>query len=250
MSQNFENTESTASGWLDILPALTLVVVLALFSLQALSAPPAQVSAHPDSEQLETVATELPKLGHIAPFQFTERSGKQINQDNLKGKIWLADFIFTTCPAECPLMSKEMEKIQQKFGGQERFQLVSFTVDPETDTPEILRQYAQKWSASADGWWFLTGPRKALYDLAQNSFKLTVESLQAKSDEHHHNMEHHHDSEEMPAGATAPSSPFMHSQKFVLVDDQLRIRGYYESLEPEAVQRLITKDIPALLQQP
>lgn len=224
-------------SFLDVLPALTLLVIVAVFSMQAISAP-----THSKHDLESSLADQhLPQIGSIAPFQLIERSGSSINQEHLAGKIWVADFMFTSCTAECPLMALEMQKIQAAFVNETRVKLVSFTVDPEVDTPEVLRQYAEQLSASEQGWLFVTGVRKALYALAIDGFKLPVQDLQA---DHHHTDEH-----TGHTSMTQLSAPFLHSQKFVLVDQNLKIRGYYDSTDSEAMSQLITQDIPELLQQ-
>lgn len=259
-------TPGNDSRFLSVLPALTLIAVVALFGLQALQVPAteyhhAQVSQHAQGhDQAPNHAQgELPILGQIAPFGLTERSGSSVSQAELQGKIWIADFIFTTCQAECPLMSAEMQKLQQAFSSEPQLRLVSFTVDPETDTPARLSEYAGKYGASADRWLFLTGKRPELYSLATGSFKLPVQAL---GEEHDHGKEHQADhkpgepshdhgasASAWPSGVPTPavSSPFLHSQKFVLVDEQLRIRGYYDSNDPAALRTLIEKDVPSLL---
>lgn len=179
----------------------------------------------------------LPIHGQISDFTLTEKSGKSLTAQALAQQVWVADFIFTSCKAECPLMNLEMAKIQQAFLKQDAVKLVSFTVDPETDTPQRLKTYAQNFKAVSDKWYFLTGERPTLMQLTQQDFKLTVTA--APSHEHHQHGA-------SPASDTV-SQPFLHSQKFVLVDQQRRIRGYYDSQVEADITRLIQVDIPYLL---
>lgn len=239
---------------IQVLPAVTLLLVISLFALEAIlqpgqesvpsedsriqlerhadaahGHPDAEASAAPDNPSSQTAQTqsgELPTLGQVQSFRLTERSGAATSQDTLAGKVWIADFIFTSCHMECPLMSAEMQKLQQRFTNQPNLRLVSFSVDPVTDTPEKLRAYATKYGADAARWLFFTGERESLHALAKDSFKLAVEDL---------------------SGDKNAASPFMHSQKFVLVDDKMRIRGYYDSNDPASLSTLVEKDVPRLL---
>ncbi|MBF2055366.1 MAG: SCO family protein [Candidatus Sericytochromatia bacterium] len=243
------SSQTDSAGWIDLLPALTLFVIVAIFSLQALKAPLEQARlrqaelAHPalDPERA------LPLLGQIPDFQLPERSEATVGPTQLRGKVWVADFIFTSCTAECPLMNIEMQKIQKAFADRPELGLLSITVDPAVDTPARLREYADALQADASRWLFLTGEREALHQLAIQGFKLPVQDLAAmQHDAGHHG---HHGAE--PHDSDKPlSSPFLHSQKFVLLDAELQIRGYYDSTDPEAMRRLIEKDIPALLPAP
>lgn len=221
---------------LKLLPALTLLLVLSVFAMQTIL-----VSGEPQAEVIQLsspetsnpmVQAELPTLGQIQPFELTERSGKVLTQAQLQDKIWIADFIFTSCQSECPLMSAEMQKLQQTFAAQPKLRFVSFSVDPSIDTPERLRSYAAKYGADAERWLFFTGKQESLYAVASQSFKLAVQDLRDQK------------------GKAPDSGPFLHSQKFVLVDGQLRIRGYYDSNDPASIRTLIEKDVPQLLQHP
>jgi protein SCO1/2 len=162
----------------------------------------------------------------IPPFSLTERSGKQITNRDLAGKIWVADFIYTTCPGPCPLVTAEMAKIQQALAGDPHVQLVTFTVDPQTDTPGVLAKYADSYHADPNRWWFLTGQEKPLYDLIQNGF------LQAVQDNR---------------GQPAEAGQFTvtHSTSLALVDAGGVMRGVYNSTGGEERATLL-HDIAAL----
>lgn len=208
---------------LQLLPALTVLLVLSVVSLQSLLQPVVPLQRLPLAEA-EMPRAPLPHLGKVAAFSLTERSGQTTTQAQLAGKVWIADFIFTSCHMECPLMSAEMQKLQDQLRHRD-LRLVSFSVDPATDTPARLREYAAKYRADAERWLFLTGAQAELYKLAGDSFKLAV-------------------AEQKPTGG---SGPFLHSQKFVLVDAELGIRGYYDSTDPAALRKLLDKDLPQLL---
>jgi len=171
-------------------------------------------------------ATELPHVHEVPPFTLTERSGKTITNKDLSGKIWIADFIYTTCPGPCPLVTASMAKIQDKVAHDPRVQLVTFTVDPQTDTPGVLAAYADKFGADPYRWWFLTGPEKPLYDLIQNGF------FQAVQDNR---------------GQPPQEGQFTvtHSTSLVLVDPSGDIRGSYDGVNDDGRADLL-RDIKVL----
>jgi len=169
----------------------------------------------------------LPVLGIAPDFQLTERSGSSFTRADLAGSIWIADFIFTRCPGMCPLLSTRMATLQQKFPQAEGrpVRLVSFSVDPEWDTPDRLQEYARKYHAHPSQWVFLTGPAQTMTQLITQGFRLSV--------------------------ATAPpdsQEPIIHSDRLVLVDSSFRIRGYYHGSEQEDFDRL-QHDIGALFHE-
>lgn len=223
-------------SFLTLLPAITLCSVFALTALQALVTPvPAEFAREQHKQQVGAKSAQsLPMLGKISGFSLTSHRQQPFQASELDGQVWVADFIFTSCQAECPLMSLEMQKLQAKLEPQHPVKWISFTVDPEQDTPQRLAEYAQRYQAG-DNWSFLTGSREALYTLAQRDFKLPVQDLRPQGDHQQH--QHGHGS----------SSPFLHSQKFVLVDQKQQIRGYYDSTDPEAMRQLSEQDIPALM---
>lgn len=160
----------------------------------------------------------LQSLGAVPDFSLTERSGKKIELSNLRGKIWIANFIYTSCKDTCPLQSAEMARLQSDLSDGTDVRLVSISVDPERDTPAVLTRYAERFHADPGRWLFLTGEKQVIYRLAQEGFHLSAvpaQSHEGKND-----------------GA------FIHSSRFVLVDGQTQIRGYYDSNDADALQRL------------
>ncbi len=149
----------------------------------------------------------LPVLGQIPDFHLLDQHGRPFSRAALDGKPWVADFIFTSCTGPCPRMSGLMRQIQ---AGANQIRLVSFTVDPERDTPLVLGAYAQRFHADPTRWSFLTGERQALDDLARNAFKLG-------------NVD----------------GTLSHSTRFVLVDGRGRIRGYYGTSEDSPVTSVL-----------
>ena len=172
-------------------------------------------------------SSALPDLGTVPDFQLTERSGNTFSRTDLAGSVWVADFIFTRCPGLCPLLSTRMAALQQQLlnlAGRP-VRLVSFSVDPEWDTPERLRAYADRYHANPDQWVFLTGPTQTMLQLITQGFHLGVEPA--------------------PAGS---QQPIIHSDRLVLVDPSFRIRGYYRGSEQEDFHKL-QQDIGVLLHE-
>jgi protein SCO1/2 len=156
-------------------------------------------------------ARPLPVLGTVPAFTLTDRSGAEIRSAQLAGGVWIADFIFTRCPDVCPALTARMATLQAALPDDVR--LVSFSVDPTHDTPEVLRAYAAR-AGARDRWLFLTGARDAMATLLRDGFRVAY------------------------ADDGPPTAPITHSDRFVLVDRELRIRGYYHGDEPDDLARL------------
>ena len=169
-------------------------------------------------------APEPPRLGSLPDFRLVERSGRPLSLADLRGRPWVADFIFTRCGGACPAMTARMARLRRDVSPD--VQLVSFTVDPAHDTPEVLARYATTFRAG-EGWRFVTGPAKDLYALSVAGFKLAAMEVPPA---------------EQAAGG---DGPFLHSSKFVLVDGEGVIRGYYDSTD-EPAMRTLAADAAAL----
>lgn len=160
------------------------------------------------------VETKNPLLGTVPDFALTERSGRSIRTSDLLGSYWVASFVFTRCSTSCPMATAELASLQTDLPKDVR--LVSFSVDPEHDSPQVLSTYADRFGADVDRWLFLTGDKASMYRLVREGFHLAVE--------------------ENPDGS--PGSEVTHTPRFALVDPKGRIRGYYESADPADVARL------------
>jgi protein SCO1 len=125
------------------------------------------------SPATSTDLEQLGRYGEVPSFALTERSGRRVTRESLRGSIWVVDFIYTKCTESCPIQSLELAQLQREFTGAADLRLVSITVDPAHDTPEVLRTYAARYGAS-DRWWFLTGEKQAIYCLAREGFRLAV----------------------------------------------------------------------------
>ena len=152
----------------------------------------------------------LPDFGAVPPFQLTDQNGRPFSPTQLAGHAWVANFIYTSCPGICPRMTSQMHEVQDAIAKLPEVRLVSFSVDPATDTPQRLNAYARLHHAKDGVWYFLTGSQQTLQALDRDAFKLG-------------NVD----------------STLQHSSRFVLVDGNLRIRGYYDTSEADSIPRLI-----------
>jgi len=161
----------------------------------------------------------------VPSFQLVNQNGQAFGSAQIAGKIWIADFIYTTCPGPCPMISSRMSELQKPLEKTD-VHLVSFSVDPEKDTPEVLRGYAEKLQAEPVRWDFLTGPKSTIYKLSHDGFKLAVSD-----------------------GSDAEGIP-VHSTRMVLVDRHGQIRGYYDAAEADAMTKLLADTNHLLREQP
>ena len=192
-----------------LIPVLTLAVLFWLRQLQVNS-----LSNRP-----------LPSYGTIPPFHLVNQDGQPFGSEQLAGKIWIADFMFTTCPGPCPIISTRMSELQKPLDKSD-IRFVSITVDPEKDTPEVLRAYADKLRKEPFRWDFLTGSIEALASLSRDGFKLGL------------------------AEGEEPGTGPVHSTRFVLVDRRGTIRGYYDALAADGVTQLLADANHLLRDQP
>ena len=161
----------------------------------------------------------LPLKGTVPEFSFTDSHNETISKNEMIGKVWVADFIFTTCNMACPVMTGNMNLVHKAFRENDDVRIVSISVYPEYDTPEVLTEYAARYNANTDRWHFLTGSEELVQDIIKNGFKIG-------------------DYEDI----------IFHSEKFALVDQQGQIRGYYNGMKTEEITQLKT-DIKKLLSQ-
>jgi protein SCO1/2 len=208
------NHASTRSGvaWkitLIFIPIVTLGILLWLRNVEVSALRQRNISSY----------------GVVPAFQLMNQNGQPFGSAQLKGKIWIADFIYTSCPGPCPMISSRMSELQKPLRKTD-VHLVSFSVDPEKDTPEALRGYAEKLQAEPGRWDFLTGAKSAIYKLSHDGFKLAVSD-----------------------GSDEQGIP-VHSTRLVLVDRHGQIRGYYDATEPEAITKLLADTNHLFREQP
>jgi cytochrome oxidase Cu insertion factor (SCO1/SenC/PrrC family) len=164
---------------------------------------------------------QIPVLGRIPDFSLTDRSGNTVRLGDLLGKVWIADFVFTHCAGPCPVMSHQMAELQKRIGDARDIRLVTITVDPDRDTPEVLRDYANLYGASDTGWLFLTGKKEEIFTLIREGFKLIVDQ---------------NDKETLEEGGHA----ILHSTKFVVVDPKGQVRGTFDGTNVEEMNDLLS----------
>ena len=204
-----------AALWAALLAALVAVALAAWWTRRAPEAEPPPVLAELDAD-----------------FTLTDRTGREVGPEDLAGAPWVADLIFTRCVLACPMMTTKMANLDAELprggadGGGPAVRLVSITVDPDHDTPEALAEYAGRFDAS-DRWLFLTGGRDDLVALAAEGLRLGFDP-------------------NPPLVPLAPGDDVYHSTRFVLVDADNRVRGYYDTEDPAALDQLRT-DLDALL---
>ena len=160
----------------------------------------------------------------IASFSFLNQEGKTITNKDVEGKVYVADFFFTSCPTICPIMKKEMLRVYDSYKNRPDFQILSHTIDPSHDTVELLKDYADRLGVEdASTWHFLTGNQEKIFEIGQTSYLSTA--MEDKN---------------APGG-------LLHSGAFVLIDQEGHIRGVYDGTKEDQVDKLLA-DIPKLLE--
>lgn len=168
----------------------------------------------------------LPGYGTVPAFSLTDQDGQSFSSESLHGQVWVVDFIFTRCAGQCPMMTMQMSRLVRAFEAEPAVHFVSISIDPEHDTPEVLGRYARAGGVAADGRWvFLTGSREAVWRLCQEGFRLALAEDPANADE-----------------------PITHSVRLVLVDQDGRVRGFYDATDAAAAQHL-QRDARRLLKE-
>ncbi len=163
---------------------------------------------------IETEPAELPVLAAVPELDLVRSDGEPVTRADLAGTPWVADFVFTRCVTSCPIMTSRMQGVGSGLVEGEDFRRVSISVDPAHDTPEVLREY-QRARRLPESWWWLTGEPEAVLALVREGFLLGVEPNPGD-----------------------PNDPILHSTRLVLVDGENRIRGYYDAMDAEALERL------------
>ncbi len=190
------------------------LVVLRLLGLGALA-----VAALALLRILAPPAEPLPVYAELPEFSLVGHDGRTVTLGDLADEPWIADFIFTRCAGICPFMTRQMSRLAGEVP--KGVKLISFTADPEHDTPEVLAAYAERHGAP-ESWYFLTGPGDAVRSLSRDGFLLGLEPASGE-------------------GPEAEAEPIIHSNRFVLVDGAGRIRGYYDGLDENDMQRLLAE---------
>jgi cytochrome oxidase Cu insertion factor (SCO1/SenC/PrrC family) len=201
-------------------PRLMRVVLTGLLAVPALGV---LLTALASGWTSKNRITRLPMLGTVPEFALVESGGQPLRSAELQGKIWIASFIFTRCAGTCPIMTSRMARLQERLPVRDDVRLVSVSVDPDHDTPSALAKYATQFHADRNHWLFLTGDKKEIRRLATDVFHLAMEDFGGTTEE-----------------------PILHSTKAVLVDRNAAIRGYYDSTDVAAMEKL-ARDVEKLL---
>jgi protein SCO1/2 len=159
----------------------------------------------------------------IPAFKFVNQYADTVTNKSLDGKIYVADFFFTTCPSICPVMHRNMLNVYKEFKADDNFRIISHTIDPKYDTVPVLKKYADKMGIAGNTWWLLHGTKEETYQIAKNY----LISVQEKN----------------------PQGEYIHDGYFVLIDKQKRLRGTYDGTDPAQVTKLIA-DIKILKTEP
>lgn len=175
--------------------------------------------------------SKLPVLNYVQDFTFTGQNGNTVNRHNVEGKVYVTEYFFTTCKGICPKMNKNMKIVFDKFKNESDFAIVSHTSMPETDSVPLMKNYEEKLIGKNPEypakWYFVTGSKDSLYKMARVSYLLDNDKNNSINIKDH----------------------FIHTQFFALVDKQMRVRGIYDGLKPDEIDKL-EKDITKLLKEP
>jgi len=200
-----------------------ITISLFYFALKPTKTLPIYNPSDVNPELVDTTVQYVANKHRIADFSFTNQNGKTITQKDYEGKIYVADFFFTTCKSICPKMTTNLVDVQKAFLDNPKVKLLSFTVMPDIDSVSVLKEYAKINGVNDSKWNLVTGDKKAIYTMARKSY-LAVK--QGKPDELY---------------------DMVHTENFVLVDSKKRVRGFYDGTKKEEIQRLI-EDINWLLE--
>ena len=168
----------------------------------------------------------LPVLSQVPHFAFDNQEGKLVTDKDLLGKVYVAEYFFTTCHGICPILNTNMKKVAEDYASQPDFRILSYTVDPETDSVARMKHYADSLGADPTRWWFLTGSKDSLYRLARNGYLL----------------------DDPKNNALNINEQFLHTQFLALVDKGGRVRKIYDGLKKDELSEL-EKDITVLLKE-
>ena len=167
---------------------------------------------------------KLPVLHTVQHFSFLKQDSTMVSEQQTQGKVYVAEYFFTSCRGICPKMNKNMKAIYERFKSDSNFLVISHTVNPETDSLPVMRHYADSMGANSKNWWFVTGSKEALYKAARESYMLDDPKNNSKNID----------------------EQFLHTQFFTLVDRIGRVRGVYDGIKKDEVEQLI-HDISELI---
>ena len=197
--------------------ALLSVIIISLFysALKPKKTLPIYNPAMVNPELVDSTVQHISKYHTIAPFSFVNQNGKRITEKDYEGKIYVADFFFTTCGSICPKMTTNLASVQKAVLHNPKVLLLSHTVFPETDSVSVLKKYALKNGVLDNKWNLVTGDKKEIYTMARKSY-LAVKM-----------------------GKPSELFDMVHTENFILVDSRKRVRGFYDGTKKEEIERLL-----------
>ena len=175
---------------------------------------------------LTRIIPKLPVLSQVQPFSFTNQDGKTITNRDVDGKVYVAEYFFTTCKGICPKMNNNLKSVYESFKGDPDFRILSHSVDPETDSVARMKRYADSMQADSKTWYFLTGTKESLYHTARVSYLLDDPKNDRETVE----------------------NQFIHTQFFAVVDKNGQVRKIYDGLKKDEI-RALQEDIGSLLKE-
>lgn len=212
--------------WLKILVLIVVFAAGSTASYQILKPKPRLPIFNPTDLNPAVVDDDLERVGRghrIGNFNLVDQWGNDVDSSLLSGKIYVADFFFTTCPSICIDMGRNFQKVQQAYIDESRVNLVSHTVMPEVDSVEVMHAYGQRMGAIQGKWHLLTGEKRELYRLARRQYFAVMEE-----------------------GSSFDEHDFIHTENVILIDENKRIRGFYDGTDDLQMDQLI-RDIQILL---
>ena len=212
--KNFFKKYSRFLSIIGVISIITLIMFYKILSPKEFL--PIYQPAEVNFKLVDSSLQHIKKFHKISNFNLVNQNGNNISQEFYHNKIYVADFFFTTCPSICPIMTNNMLKVQEKIKNDPNVLIVSFSVDPKTDSVAQLKKYAKEKGVDDLKWNLLTGDKKQIYDLARKSF--FVAEIDKDSD----------------------SNDIIHTENFVLVDPDKRIRGFYDGTNLDEIKNLIS----------
>jgi len=210
-----------------LIPALIIVVIGITIAYNLNDKPKVLKVYNPidlNPELVDESLRNVDKFHRVGSFSLTDQDGNEVTENNFKDKIYITDFFFVTCPTICPKMTKQMDRVYHEFEANDDISFLSHTVMPEADSVSVLKAYADEIGVSADKWKFVTGDRKQIYNLARKTYFAAVTE------------------------GDGGINDFVHTENFVLVDKEKKLRGFYDGTSKKDVDRLIV-DIYALIEE-
>ena len=210
-----------------LIPALIIVVIGITIAYNLNDKPKVLKVYNPidlNPELVDESLRNVDKFHRVGSFSLTDQDGNEVTENNFKDKIYITDFFFVTCPTICPKMTKQMDRVYHEFEANDDISFLSHTVMPEADSVSVLKAYADEIGVSADKWKFVTGDRKQIYNLARKTYFAAVTE------------------------GDGGINDFVHTENFVLVDKEKKLRGFYDGTSKKDVDRVIV-DIYALIEE-